>query len=96
MNKILYCVCFYLSFHITACQTFADEVQNVKQPVLATETASNSPVKADEKPSDKNARPAEHIKIRQVRALDPAVFTMIRPYTLDRTPVKLPREQILD
>jgi len=96
MNKILHCLCFYLSFHITACQTFADEVQNTEQPDSASEMVPTFPVKPDRERPSQSAELVEHLKLQQVKTLDPAVFTMIRPYTLDRSPVKLPLEQVLD
>lgn len=39
---------------------------------------------------------AHRIRITQTRSLDPAVFTLIKPFTLDRNPVKLPEDQILE
>jgi len=94
MNKIIFFV--YISICITACQTFADEVQNGKQVSSAPEMASTPVKNADEKSSQNKADLAKQLKMRQIRTLDPAVFTMIRPYTLDRSPVRLPPTQVLD
>jgi len=96
MNKIFLPFCLCISICITACQTAADEVRNEKPPVPATGLAVSAAIEPDEKLQQEPPGLVEHLKIRQVRALDPAVFTMIRPYTLDRSPVKLPREQVLD
>ena len=96
MNRIILPVCLCISICITACQTAADEVLKEKQAVPAAELAASTSVKPGEKLQQETPGLAEHLKIRQVRSLDPAVFTMIRPYTLDRSPVKLPQEQILD
>ena len=39
---------------------------------------------------------AYRVNIVQTRRLDPAIFTMIRPFTLDQSPVKLPKDQVLE
>jgi len=96
MNKVLVPVCICLIICINACQMFADEVVNEKQSVPASEKDSASPTKSEERPPRDFQSLGQHLKIHQQRTLDPAIFTMIRPYTLDRSPVKLPSEQILD
>ena len=38
----------------------------------------------------------QRVRVTEPRALDPVVFTEIRPYTTDAAPVRLPPDQSLD
>ncbi len=85
-----------ISFDIFACQTLADEVPIPKQASHPSGKLPEMHKKQVGEDPGKSFSLTEGIKIGQQRSLDPAAFTMIRPFTVDRSPVKLPVEQILD
>jgi hypothetical protein len=87
---------FYVSFYFFTCQTLADEVSIEKQASHSSDQLTEPQKKKGREASEKSASLTEGIKIGQQRSLDPAIFTMIRPFTVDSSPVKLPAEQVFD
>ena len=69
-------------------------------PVLAQEAVPAEPGEVAqlipiEQPSD-IAGHAHRVETADVRSLDPALFTELRPVTVDAEPVRLPPDQALD
>jgi hypothetical protein len=85
-----------VSFFIFTCQTLGDEVAIQKRASHSSDQLPEPQKKKGSEDSGKSVNLTGAIEIGQQRSLDPAIFTMIRPFTVDSSPVKLPAEQIFD
>ncbi|MBV1904780.1 MAG: hypothetical protein KUG75_01785 [Pseudomonadales bacterium] len=73
----------------------ARQVENFTQTGVVASAMPSSGQHQDSEARASKAGFAHRADMTQTRVLDPAIFTLIRPFTLDRQPVKLPEDQVL-